>query len=153
MVNGLGVLGWGSAGSRPRPRCSGSRSRCCCRRWSASSLDGELPEGSTATDLVLTVTEMLRERGVVSKFVEFFGPGLGTLGLADQATIGNMSPEFGSTCAIFPVDRETLRYLEFSGRPTEMIELVDAYAREQGMFWDSDSEEPTFLGDARARPR
>jgi aconitate hydratase len=107
-------------------------------------LDGELPEGATATDLVLTVTEMLRERGVVSKFVEFFGRGLHTLGLADRATIGNMSPEFGSTCAIFPVDRETLRYLEFTGRSTEAIELVDAYAREQGMFHEPDSEDPTF---------
>ena len=93
---------------------------------------------------MLTVTEMLRERGVVGSFVEFFGPGLHTLGLADRATIGNMSPEFGSTCAIFPVDRETLRYLEFTGRPTETIELVDAYAREQGMFHDEDSEDPTF---------
>ena len=93
---------------------------------------------------MLTVTEMLRERGVVGKFVEFFGPGLHTLGLADRATIGNMSPEFGSTCAIFPVDRETLRYLEFTGRPTELIELVDAYTREQGMFHTEDSEEPTF---------
>ncbi len=97
-------------------------------------LCGELPEGSTATDLVLTVTEMLREHGVVGKFVEFHGPGLHTLGLADRATIGNMSPEFGSTCAIFPVDKETLRYLEFTGRPTDLIELVDAYSREQGMF-------------------
>ena len=93
---------------------------------------------------MLTVTEMLREKGVVAKFVEFFGPGLPTLGLADRATIGNMSPEFGSTCAIFPVDAETLRYLEFTGRPTELIELVDAYAREQGMFHDQDSEEPTY---------
>jgi aconitate hydratase len=107
-------------------------------------LDGELREGATATDLVLTVTEMLRERGVVGKFVEFFGPGLHTLGLADRATIGNMSPEFGSTCAIFPVDRETLRYLEFTGRPTDLIELVDAYAREQGMFHDEHSDDPTF---------
>src|SRR5581483_6915638 len=119
-------------------------------------LSGELPEGSTATDLVLTVTEMLREHGVVGKFVEFHGPGLHTLGLADRATIGNMSPEFGSTCAIFPVDRETLRYLEFTGRPTDLIELVDAYAREQGMFHTEDSEDPTFsesleldLGDVR----
>ncbi len=102
-------------------------------------LDGELPQGATATDLVLTVTEMLREHGVVSKFVEFFGPGLATLGLADRATIGNMSPEFGSTCAIFPIDAETLRYLELTGRPTETLELVDAYAREQGMFHDADS--------------
>ncbi|MDQ3724523.1 MAG: aconitate hydratase AcnA, partial [Actinomycetota bacterium] len=104
----------------------------------------ELPEGATATDLVLTVTEMLRERGVVSKFVEFYGPGLPTLGLADRATLGNMSPEFGSTCAIFPVDAETLRYLDLTGRPTETIELVDAYAREQGMFHDESSEEPVF---------
>ena len=87
---------------------------------------------------------MLRERGVVSKFVEFFGPGLPTLGLADRATLGNMSPEFGSTCAIFPVDAETLRYLDLTGRPTETIELVDAYAREQGMFHDADSEDPVF---------
>ena len=90
--------------------------------------DGELPEGATATDLVLTVTQMLREHGVVGKFVEFHGPGLANLPLADRATIGNMSPEFGSTCAIFPIDAETLRYLEFSGRPTEQIELVEAYA-------------------------
>src|ERR671937_364036 len=107
-------------------------------------LTGELSEGATATDLVLTVTEMLRERGVVGKFVEFFGPGLHTLGLADRATIGNMSPEFGSTCAIFPIDVETLRYLEFTGRPTDLIELVDAYAREQGLFHAEDSGEPTF---------
>jgi aconitate hydratase len=107
-------------------------------------LSGQLPEGATATDLVLTVTEMLRERGVVSKFVEFFGPGLPTLGLADRATIGNMSPEFGSTCAIFPVDAETLRYLELTGRPTETIELVDAYAREQGMFHDESTPDPVF---------
>ncbi len=107
-------------------------------------LDGRLPEGATATDLVLTVTEMLRERGVVSKFVEFFGPGLATLGLADRATIGNMSPEFGSTCAIFPVDAETLRYLELTGRPTETLELVDAYAREQGMFVEPGAPDPVF---------
>jgi aconitate hydratase len=107
-------------------------------------LTGELSEGATATDLVLTVTEMLREKGVVAKFVEFFGPGLPTLGLADRATIGNMSPEFGSTCAIFPPDAETLRYLEFTGRSTEQIELVDAYTREQGLFHTPDAEEPTF---------
>jgi aconitate hydratase len=107
-------------------------------------LSGELPEGATATDLVLTVTEMLRERGVVSKFVEFFGPGLPTLGLADRATLGNMSPEFGSTCAIFPVDAETLRYMELTGRPTETMELVDAYAREQGMFHEASTPDPVF---------
>ena len=101
-------------------------------------LEGELPEGSTATDLVLTVTQMLRERGVVGKFVEFFGPGLPNLPLADRATIGNMAPEMGATCAIFPVDGETLRYLEFSGRPRERVELVEAYCREQGLFHDAD---------------
>ena len=115
-------------------------------------MDGELPEGATATDLVLTVTQMLRERGVVGKFVEFFGPGLANMPLADRATIGNMSPEFGSTCAIFPVDAETLRYLEFTGRPTETLELVEAYAREQGMFHDEDAEDAVVLGHAGAGP-
>src|SRR5690606_33306948 len=104
----------------------------------------KLPAAATATDLVLTVTEMLRERGVVGSFVEFYGPGLATLPLADRATLGNMSPEFGSTCAIFPPDAETLRYLELTGRPTETIELVDAYARLQGTFHTSDSEDPVF---------
>src|SRR6202022_1179363 len=105
---------------------------------------GELREGATATDLVLTVTQMLREKGVVAKFVEFFGSGIAGLGLADRATIGNMSPEFGSTCAIFPIDSETLRYLEFSGRSPEQIALVEAYAREQGMFHEDAADEPTF---------
>jgi aconitate hydratase len=107
-------------------------------------LTGELQEGATATDLVLTVTEMLRQKGVVGKFVEFYGEGLAGLPLADRATIGNMSPEFGSTCAIFPIDAETVRYLEFSGRPKELIELVETYAREQGLWHDEDSEEPTY---------
>ena len=144
MVNGLGVLGWGVGGIEAEAAMLGQPISMLLPQVVGFRLDGELPEGATATDLVLTVTQMLRERGVVSKFVEFFGPGLHTLGLADRATIGNMSPEFGSTCAIFPVDRETLRYLEFTGRPTEMIELVDAYAREQGMFHEPDSEDPTF---------
>jgi aconitate hydratase len=144
MVNGLGVLGWGVGGIEAEAAMLGQPISMLLPQVIGFRLDGELPEGATATDLVLTVTEMLRERGVVAKFVEFFGPGMQTLGLADRATIGNMSPEFGSTCAIFPVDRETLRYLEFTGRPTEMIELVDAYAREQGMFHEPDSEDPTF---------
>ncbi len=144
MVNGLGVLGWGVGGIEAEAAMLGQPISMLLPQVIGFKLSGELPEGATATDLVLTVTEMLRERGVVGKFVEFFGPGLHTLGLADRATIGNMSPEFGSTCAIFPVDRETLRYLEFTGRPTETIELVDAYAREQGMFHDEDSEDPTF---------
>src|SRR6201999_832901 len=107
-------------------------------------LTGELHEGATATDLVLTVTEMLRARGVVGKFVEFHGAGMANVPLADRATIGNMSPEFGSTCAIFPIDAETLRYLEFSGRPQAQIDLVEAYAKAQGMWHDEHSEEPTF---------
>ena len=120
MVNGLGVLGWGVGGIEAEAAMLGQPISMLLPQVVGFRLDGELPEGATATDLVLTVTEMLRERGVVSKFVEFFGPGMHTLGLADRATIGNMSPEFGSTCAIFPVDRETLRYLEFTGRPTEI---------------------------------
>jgi aconitate hydratase A / 2-methylisocitrate dehydratase len=137
MVNGLGVLGWGVGGIEAEAAMLGQPISMLLPQVVGFKLSGELPEGATATDLVLTVTEMLRERGVVSKFVEFFGPGLPTLGLADRATLGNMSPEFGSTCAIFPVDAETLRYLDLTGRPTEIIELVDAYAREQGMFHDA----------------
>jgi aconitate hydratase len=144
MVNGLGVLGWGVGGIEAEAAMLGQPISMLLPQVVGFKLGGELPEGATATDLVLTVTEMLREHGVVSKFVEFFGPGLSTLGLADRATIGNMSPEFGSTCAIFPVDAETLRYLELTGRPTATIELVDAYAREQGMFHDERSEDPFF---------
>ncbi len=141
MVNGLGVLGWGVGGIEAEAAMLGQPISMLLPQVVGFKLAGELPEGATATDLVLTVTEMLRERGVVSKFVEFFGPGLPTLGLADRATLGNMSPEFGSTCAIFPVDAETLRYLDLTGRPTETIELVDAYAREQGMFHDAGHDE------------
>jgi aconitate hydratase len=144
MVNGLGVLGWGVGGIEAEAAMLGQPISMLLPQVVGFKLGGELPEGATATDLVLTVTEMLRERGVVSKFVEFFGPGLPTLGLADRATLGNMSPEFGSTCAIFPVDAETLRYLDLTGRPTETIELVDAYAREQGMFHDESSPDPVF---------
>jgi aconitate hydratase len=144
MINGLGVLGWGVGGIEAEAAMLGQPISMLLPQVIGFKLGGELPEGSTATDLVLTVTEMLRERGVVSKFVEFFGPGLQNLPLADRATIGNMSPEFGSTCAIFPVDAETLRYLEFTGRPTEQIELVDAYMREQGMFHEADSEDATY---------
>jgi aconitate hydratase len=144
MVNGLGVLGWGVGGIEAEAAMLGQPVSMLLPQVVGFKLGGELPEGATATDLVLTVTEMLRERGVVSKFVEFFGPGLATLGLADRATIGNMSPEFGSTCAIFPVDAETLRYLELTGRPAETLELVDAYAREQGMFDDGSGVDPVF---------
>ncbi len=144
MVNGLGVLGWGVGGIEAEAAMLGQPISMLLPQVVGFKLHGNLPEGATATDLVLTATEMLRERGVVAKFVEFFGPGLSTLGLADRATLGNMSPEFGSTCAIFPVDAETLRYLDLTGRPTETIELVDAYAREQSMFHDESSEDPVF---------
>ena len=144
MVNGLGVLGWGVGGIEAEAAMLGQPMSMLIPQVLGFKLVGELPEGATATDLVLTVTEALRERGVVGKFVEFYGHGLSNLPLADRATIGNMSPEFGSTCAIFPIDAETLRYLEFSGRPAEQVMLVEAYAREQGLWHDEDSEEPTF---------
>jgi len=144
MINGLSVLGWGVGGIEAEAAMLGQPISMLLPQVIGFRLDGELSDAATATDLVLTVTEMLREKGVVGKFVEFYGPGLPSLGLADRATLGNMSPEFGSTCAIFPPDAETLRYLEFTGRPTEVIELVDAYTREQGLFHEADSEEPTF---------
>jgi aconitate hydratase len=144
MINGLGVLGWGVGGIEAEAAMLGQPMSMLIPQVLGFKLTGELHEGATATDLVLTVTEMLRARGVVGKFVEFYGEGLARLPLADRATIGNMSPEFGSTCAIFPIDAETLRYLEFSGRPRELIELVEAYAREQGLWHDAGSEEPTF---------
>jgi aconitate hydratase len=144
MINGLGVLGWGVGGIEAEAAMLGQPMSMLIPQVLGFKLTGELPEGATATDLVLTVTEMLRRRGVVGKFVEFYGAGLANLPLADRATIGNMSPEFGSTCAIFPIDAETLRYLEFSGRPKELIGLVEAYAKEQGLWHDESSDEPTF---------
>jgi aconitate hydratase len=144
MVNGLGVLGWGVGGIEAEAAMLGQPLSMLIPQVVGFRLHGALPEGATATDLVLTVTQMLRERGVVGKFVEFHGAGLAGLPLADRATIGNMSPEFGSTCAIFPIDAETLRYLEFSGRPPEQVELVEAYAREQGLWHDASSPEPAF---------
>src|SRR4051794_16764330 len=144
MINGLGVLGWGVGGIEAEAAMLGQPMSMLIPQVLGFKLRGELPEGATATDLVLTVTERLRERGVVGKFVEFFGPGVSALPLADRATIGNMSPEFGSTCAIFPIDAETLRYLAFSGRPKELIDLVEAYAKEQGLWHDENADEPTF---------
>jgi aconitate hydratase len=144
MINGLGVLGWGVGGIEAEAAMLGQPMSMLIPQVIGFRLTGELPEGATATDLVLTVTEMMRRHGVVGKFVEFYGAGLAALPLADRATIGNMSPEFGSTCAIFPIDAETLRYLEFSGRPKQLIGLVEAYAKEQGLWHDEDSEEPTF---------
>jgi aconitate hydratase len=144
MVNGLGVLGWGVGGIEAEAAMLGQPMPLLIPQVLGFQLHGELPEGATATDLVLTVTEMLRERGVVGKFVEFYGHGLAHLPLADRATIGNMSPEFGSTCAIFPIDAETLRYLEFSGREPEVIALVEAYAKAQGLWHDESSEQPVY---------
>jgi aconitate hydratase len=144
MVNGLGVLGWGVGGIEAEAAMLGQPMSMLIPQVLGFKLRGELPEGATATDLVLTVTQRLREKGVVGKFVEFFGPGVSALPLADRATIGNMSPEFGSTCAIFPIDAETIRYLTFSGRPKELTDLVEAYAKEQGMWHDEGAEEPIY---------
>ena len=144
MVNGLGVLGWGVGGIEAEAAMLGQPMSMLIPQVLGFRLHGRLPEGTTATDLVLTVTEMLRRRGVVGMFVEFFGAGVGALPIADRATIGNMSPEFGSTCAIFPIDAETLRYLQLSGRSREQIELVETYAREQGLWHDEQAEEPTY---------
>jgi aconitate hydratase len=134
MVNGLGVLGWGVGGIEAEAAMLGQPVTMLIPQVIGVKLTGALPPGTTATDLVLTVTEMLRKKGVVDKFVEFFGDGLKGLPLADRATIANMSPEFGSTCAIFPIDEETIRYLELTGRSAEQIALVEAYAKAQGMW-------------------
>jgi aconitate hydratase len=144
MVNGLGVLGWGVGGIEAEAAMLGQPVSMLIPEVIGFKLHGELPEGSTATDLVLTVTEMLRAKGVVGKFVEFYGPGIASLALADRATIGNMSPEYGATCAIFPVDQITLDYLRFTGRSEERVALVEAYMREQDLFHTSASPEPYF---------
>ena len=134
MVNGLGVLGWGVGGIEAEAAMLGQPISMLIPQVIGFKLTGKLPEGATATDLVLTVTQMLRQRGVVGKFVEFFGDGLEELPLADRATIANMAPEYGATCGIFPIDQETLRYLELTGRSQEQIDLVEAYAKELGMW-------------------
>ena len=134
MVNGLGVLGWGVGGIEAEAAMLGQPVTMLIPQVIGFKLTGSLPAGTTATDLVLTVTEILRKHGVVDKFVEFFGDGLSGLPLADRATIANMSPEFGSTCAIFPIDEETIRYLELTGRAPDQIALVEAYAKAQGMW-------------------
>ncbi|MEX2290117.1 MAG: aconitate hydratase [Mycobacteriales bacterium] len=143
MINGLGVLGWGVGGIEAEAAMLGQPVSMLIPRVVGFKLSGELPAGATATDLVLTVTEMLRKQGVVGAFVEFYGPGVSNVPLADRATIGNMSPEYGSTCAIFPVDAETLAYLRLTGRPAETVDLVEAYAKEQGL-WHDPAAEPRF---------
>ena len=144
MINGLGVLGWGVGGIEAEAAMLGQPVSMLIPEVVGFRLTGRLAEGATATDLVLTVTQMLRKKGVVGKFVEFFGPGVAGLPLADRATIGNMSPEYGATCGIFPVDQETLRYLEFTGRPKAQVALVEAYAKEQGLFHVPDGPEPAY---------
>ncbi|MGD2166591.1 MAG: aconitate hydratase AcnA [Gammaproteobacteria bacterium] len=144
MINGLGILGWGVGGIEAEAAMLGQPVTMLIPHVVGFELKGRLAEGATATDLVLTVTEMLREHGVVGKFVEFFGDGLDHLPLADRATLGNMSPEFGSTCAVFPIDNETLRYLELSGRSPELVQLVETYAREQGL-WRADNARYTSV--------
>lgn len=144
MINGLGVLGWGVGGIEAEAAMLGQPVSMLIPQVVGFRLTGALPEGATATDLVLTVTEMLRKKGVVGKFVEFFGPGLSALPLADRATIANMAPEYGATCGIFPVDAETLRYLEFSGRSAERVALVETYMQAQGLFHDANTPEAEY---------
>jgi aconitate hydratase len=144
MINGLGVLGWGVGGIEAEAAMLNQPVSMVIPQVVGVRLTGQLKEGSTATDLVLTITEMLRKEGVVGKFVEYFGPGLHKLALADRATIGNMSPEYGATCGIFPVDEETLNYLRLSGRSEEQIALVEAYCKEQGLFHTKDTAEATY---------
>jgi aconitate hydratase len=143
MVNGLGVVGWGVGGIEAEAALLGQPISMLIPDVVGFKLSGELPEGATATDLVLTVTNLLRAHGVVGRFVEFYGPGVGNVPLENRATIGNMSPEYGSTVTIFPVDAETLRYLRFTGRPEEQVALVEAYAKEQGL-WHDPAAEPVF---------
>jgi aconitate hydratase len=144
MVNGLSVLGWGVGGIEAEAAMLGQPVSMLIPEVIGFRMTGRLPEGSTATDLVLTVTEMLRKKGVVGKFVEFFGPGLDHLALEDQATIANMAPEYGATCGFFPITAETLRYLTATGRAKERVALVEAYAKEQGLWRDSATPEPRF---------
>jgi aconitate hydratase len=144
MVNGLGVLGWGVGGIEAEAAMLGQPVSMLIPLVVGVKFTGRLREGATATDLVLTITEMLREHGVVGKFVEYFGPGLQDLPLADRATIANMAPEYGATCGIFPIDKESLRYLKLTGRSDEQIALVEAYAREQGLFHDAHTAEAEY---------
>jgi aconitate hydratase len=167
MVNGLGVLGWGVGGIEAEAAMLGQPVSMLIPRVVGFKLSGELPDGSTATDLVLTITEMLRRHGVVGKFVEFYGPGVAAVPLANRATIGNMSPEYGSTCAIFPIDEETLRYLRFTGRKDDQVAIVESYAKENGLWHDPDTEpeysetleldlssvEPSLAGPKRPQDR
>ena len=151
MINGLGVLGWGVGGIEAEAAMLGEAISMLVPQVVGFRLHGQLPEGATATDLVLTVTQILRATGVVGKFVEYFGEGLAGLPLADRATIGNMSPEYGATCGFFPVDDETLRYLRLTGRDDERVALVEAYCKEN-LLWHDPTEPADVLAGRRARP-
>src|SRR5207302_3770071 len=144
MINGLGVLGWGVGGIEAEAVLLGQPLYLLTPEVIGIRLTGSLPEGATATDLVLTVTQILRKRGVVAKFVEFTGPGLSQLGLADRATIANMAPEYGATAGLFPVDDETLRYLRLTGRAESQVDLVERYCKEQGLFRTDQTPRPRF---------
>lgn len=144
MINGLGVLGWGVGGIEAEAAMLGQPVSMLIPEVIGFKLTGKLNEGITATDLVLTVTQMLRKKGVVGKFVEFYGPGLAELPLADRATISNMAPEYGATCGFFPVDAETMRYLQLTGRDDDTLALVEAYSKAQGLWYDANSEDPLF---------
>ena len=146
MINGLGVLGWGVGGIEAEAAMLGQPVSMLVPQVVGFRLTGKLREGATATDLVLTVTEMLRKFGVVGKFVEFYGPGISELPLADRATIANMAPEYGATCGIFPVDAETLKYLRLTGRSEEHIALTEAYYKAQGLFHTPDAPEAEYSG-------
>ena len=144
MINGLSVLGWGVGGIEAEAAMLGQPISMVIPEVIGFKLTGQLPEGATATDLVLTVTQMLRQKGVVGKFVEFYGDGLSHLSLADRATISNMAPEYGATCGFFPIDQETIAYLGFTGRDPDRIALVEAYAKEQGLWRSAESPDPIF---------
>src|SRR5690606_35303175 len=144
MINALSVLGWGVGGIEAEAAMLGQAVTMLIPEVVGFKLTGKLPEGSTGTDLVLRVVEMLREKGVVGKFVEFYGPGLDNLSLADRATIANMAPEYGATCGFFPIDSETVKYLEFTGRSKDEVALVEAYAKEQGLWRDTNSPSPVY---------
>ena len=144
MVNGLGVVGWGVGGIEAEAAMLGQPSSMLIPPVLGYRLSGQLPEGATATDLVLTITEALRKKGVVGKFVEFYGPGLAHLTIADRVTLGNMCPEYGATVAIFPIDDMTLEYLKLTGRDEQQIALVEAYAQAQGIFRTADAPDAVY---------
>src|SRR5580692_8761107 len=144
MINALGVLGWGVGGIEAEAAMLGQPVSMLIPEVVGFKMTGKLKEGTTATDLVLTVTQMLRKKGVVNKFVEFYGPGLDGMSLADRATVANMAPEYGATCGLFPIDQETINFLKFTGRDPERIALVEAYAKAQGMWRDASSPDPIF---------